>query len=263
MKNKNSLMLNSGNLIPQIGLGVFDISNNVCENVVLDALEIGYRHIDTASAYGNEVGVGRAVLKGGIPREDIFITTKFWGDSFSSRQTKYDFQKSLEKLQTEYIDLYLIHFPEDLYLESWLTLESFYDSGLVKSIGISNFNISQIKNIVDNGTIIPAVNQIRIDPFDQQTELREFQNSLGIATQAWGPLGQGNYNLSLLPGVLKIAEKYNKTVYQIILRWHIQQGNIVFPKTVRKEKLLENISIFDFELSSQEMDTISGNGHNI
>ena len=250
------LTLNNGNVIPQLGLGVFDVSKSICESVVSNAIDIGYRHFDTAAIYGNEKEVGAAVTKSNVARKEFFITTKFWGHRFDYKQTQEDFKQSLGLLQTDYIDLYLIHFPEPNYLESWLALEDLYHNGLIKSIGVSNFNIRQIENILENGTVIPSVNQIRVDPLNYPKALINFQKSVGILTQAWGPLAQNSYDIGLIPGVSDIAKKYDKTPHQVVLRWHIQKGHIVFPKTVRVEKMLENISIFDFELTDEEINKI-------
>lgn len=252
-----SLNLNSKNTIPQLGLGTFNIPNNLCESVVLDAIEFGYRHIDTATVYYNEKYIGSAVSKSGLQRENFFITSKFWGNTFDYKTVKEDLQRSLDSLQMEYLDLYLIHFPEPKYLDAWMALEKVYEDGLVKSIGVSNFTEKHLSDILENGSVTPSVNQIKLDIFDQQKQMVEFHSKYKILTQSWGPLGQGQYKPTTVPRVKEMSEKYGKSPYQIILRWHIQNNIIVFPKTSSAERLKENISIFDFELENSDMSYLS------
>ena len=254
-----NLTLNSGYPIPQLGVGVFRVEADVAKRVVLDALEIGYRHIDGAWIYANEEGVGEAIAESGIPREELFVTTKLW-NSFQGRTTARDgLNESLEKLGLDYVDLYLIHWPaplRDSYVESWLALEEFVPEGLVRSIGVSNFLPEYLDKVLEAGSIVPAVNQIELHPAFQQKTQRAFHEPLGILTQAWGPLGQGKYDLAELPILSAIAEETGKTLAQVALRWHLQEGIIIFPKTIRRERLQENFEIFDFELSNEQMEAI-------
>jgi 2,5-diketo-D-gluconate reductase A len=253
------LTLNSGHQIPQLGLGVFRVDADVAKRVVLDALEIGYRHIDGAWIYENEEGVGEAIAESGIPRDELFITTKLW-NTFQGRTTARDgLMESLEKMGLEYVDLYLIHWPapqRDLYVESWLALEEFAQEGLARSIGVSNFMPEHLDRVLEAGSVVPAVNQIELHPAFQQKAQRAFQDSHGILTEAWGPLGQGKYDLAELPAMSTAAEQTGKTLAQVAIRWLIQEGIIVFPKTTRVERLEENFDVFDFELSDEQMDSI-------
>jgi 2,5-diketo-D-gluconate reductase A len=254
-----TLTLNSGHTIPQLGVGVFQVEADIAKRVVLDAFDIGYRHIDAAWIYGNEEGVGAAIAESGIPREDLFITTKLW-NTFQGKSTAVNgLQESLDKLGLDYIDLYLIHWPapnRNAYVDSWLALEGFQEQGLVRSIGVSNFLPEHLEKIFAAGSTIPAVNQIELHPAFQQKAQRAFHEPHGILTESWGPLGQGKYELSEVNGLSDIANETGKTIAQVALRWQIQEGIIVFPKTVNRERLAENFDIFDFELSSEQMETI-------
>ena len=255
-----SLTLNTGDHIPQLGLGVFKVDDDVCEQIVLDALEVGYRHIDTAMIYRNEAAVGRAIAKSGIDRDELFVTTKLWNSDQGTAATPEALALSLELLGLEYVDLYLIHWPaplRDEYVATWLALEELHHQGLAKAIGVSNFEPEHLERILDEGSVVPAINQVEIHPAFQQRKLRAFQEPLGIVTEAWGPLGQGKYDLTELPGLQDIAESHGKSIQQIVLRWHLQEGVVVFPKTVRKERMVENLSVFDFELSADEMTAIA------
>jgi 2,5-diketo-D-gluconate reductase A len=250
------LTLNNGNQIPQLGLGVFKVEDDECERVVSDALEVGYRHIDTAMIYRNEAAVGRAIAASGIPRDELFVTTKLWNSDQGSNTARAAFETSLELLGLDYVDLYLIHWPaplRDQYVESWAVLEQLHHEGLAHSIGVSNFQPEHLQRILDSGSVVPAINQVELHPAFQQRTLRAFQEPLGIITEAWGPLGQGKYEVSELPGLAELAARHDRSMQQIILRWHIQEGVVVFPKTVRKERLIENLSVFDFELSTEDM----------
>jgi 2,5-diketo-D-gluconate reductase A len=255
-----SLTLNTGDQIPQLGLGVFKVDDDVCEQIVLDALEVGYRHIDTAMIYRNEAAVGRAIAKSGIDRDELFVTTKLWNSDQGTAATPEALALSLELLGLEYVDLYLIHWPaplRDEYVATWLALEELHHQGLAKAIGVSNFEPEHLERVLDEGSVIPAINQVELHPAFQQRKLRSFQEPLGIITEAWGPLGQGKYDLAELPGLHDIAQSHGKSIQQIVLRWHLQEGVVVFPKTVRKERMVENISVFDFELSADEMTAIA------
>ena len=255
-----SLTLNTGDHIPQLGLGVFKVDDDVCEQIVLDALEVGYRHIDTAMIYRNEAAVGRAIAKSGIDRDELFVTTKLWNSDQGTTATPEALSLSLELLGLEYVDLYLIHWPaplRDEYVATWLALEELHHQGFAKAIGVSNFEPEHLERVLEEGSIVPAINQVELHPAFQQRKLRSFQEPLGIITEAWGPLGQGKYDLAELPGLQDIAESHDKSIQQIALRWHLQEGVVVFPKTVRKERMVENLSVFDFELSEDEMTAIA------
>ena len=255
-----SVTLNTGDQIPQLGLGVFKVDDDVCEQIVRDALEIGYRHIDTAMIYRNEAAVGRAIASSGIPRDELFVTTKLWNSDQGATATPEALATSMELLGLEYVDLYLIHWPaplRDEYVASWLALEELHQQGLVRAIGVSNFEPEHLERVLEEGSIVPAINQVELHPAFQQRKLRAFQEPLGIFTEAWGPLGQGKYELSELPGLTEIAEAHGKSIQQIVLRWHLQEGVVVFPKTVRKERMIENLSVFDFELSPEEMTALA------
>ncbi|MDR9396262.1 aldo/keto reductase [Pontimonas sp.] len=250
------LTLNSGYRIPQLGLGVFLVPQDEAQRVVTDALEVGYRHIDNAAVYRNEEGVGRALAESGIARDELFITTKLWNTEQGSDAPRPALEESLEKLGLDYVDLYLIHWPapqRDLYVESWQALEQLRDEGLVRSIGVSNFEPEHLDRLAEHSSVIPAVNQVELHPALQQRELRGVQEPRGILTEAWGPLGQAKYALEEMPGLSEIATKHSKTLPQVILRWHIQEGVIVFPKTTKKERLKENFEVFDFELDASDM----------
>lgn len=255
-----SLTLNTGDSIPQLGLGVFKVEDDICEQIVLDALEVGYRHIDTAMIYRNEAAVGRAIAKSGIPRDELFVTTKLWNSDQGADTTADALATSLELLGLDYVDLYLIHWPaplRDEYVASWLALEGLHREGLAKAIGVSNFEPEHLERVLEEGAIVPAINQVELHPAFQQRKLRAFQEPRGIITEAWGPLGQGKYDLAELPGLQDIAESQGKSIQQIVLRWHLQEGVVVFPKTVRKERMIENLSVFDFELSEAEMEAMA------
>jgi 2,5-diketo-D-gluconate reductase A len=251
------LTLNTGNTIPQLGLGVFKIDDDAeCERVVLDALELGYRYIDTAMIYRNEAAVGRALAQSGIPRDELFVTTKVWNSDQGKDEAPAALATSLDLLGLDYVDLYLIHWPAPLrgrYVETWLALEDLAAQGLIKAIGVSNFEPEHLEDILEAGSVVPAINQVELHPAFQQRTVRAFGEERGILTEAWGPLGQGKYELAELPGLNDLAKKHGKSIQQIVLRWHIQEGVIVFPKSVRKERLAENLDVFDFELDSDDM----------
>lgn len=255
-----SLTLNTGDVIPQLGVGVFKVDDEVCEQVVLDALEVGYRHIDTAMIYRNEGAVGRAIAKSGIPRDELFVTTKLWNSDQGADTAAQALQTSLDLLGLDQVDLYLIHWPaplRDQFVETWLVLEDLYRAGLTKAIGVSNFHKEHLERVLEAGSIVPAVNQVELHPAFQQRELRAFQEPLGILTEAWGPLGQAKYDLAELPGLADIAKAHGKSIAQVVLRWHLQEGIIIFPKSSQKARLKENLAVFDFELTSDDMAAIA------
>ena len=258
-ENQSVLTLNTGAEIPQLGIGVFKVDDDECERVVSDALELGYRHIDTAMIYRNEAAVGRAIANSGIPRDELFVTTKIWNSDQGKDTTAAALETSLELLGLDSVDLYLIHWPAPLrekYVETWLALEELAAAGSTKAVGVSNFEPEHLENILDAGSVVPAINQIELHPAFQQRAVRHVGEPHGIITEAWGPLGQGKYDLAELPGLGELATKHGKTIQQIVLRWHIQEGVVVFPKSVRKERMAENLDIFDFELDANDMNTM-------
>jgi 2,5-diketo-D-gluconate reductase A len=254
-----TIILNDGNTIPQLGFGVFKVEPDKTSRVVRDALEVGYRHIDTAKIYGNEEGVGHAIKTSGIDRSELFITTKLWNDDQGYESALEAFEKSLGRLQLDYVDLYLIHWPapaNDNYVAAWKALEKIRESGRAKSIGVSNFTVEHLTRLLGETDVVPAVNQIELHPELQQREITAFGREHGIATEAWSPLAQGA--LLKEPHVQAIADAHGKSLAQVILRWHIQLGNIIFPKSNSRERMQENFDIFDFELSDDEQAAITG-----
>ncbi|WP_066039008.1 aldo/keto reductase [Herbiconiux solani] len=248
--------LNNGITIPQLGFGVFKVDPDKTGRVVRDALDVGYRHIDTAKIYQNEEGVGHALKESGIPREEIFLTTKLWNDDQTDAEAA--FEKSLARLGTDYVDLYLIHWPtpeRDTYLDAWRSMEKILASGRAKAIGVSNFTVDHLERLIAETEIVPAVNQVELHVDFQQAELRAFAAEKGIAIEAWGPLGQGKINES--PELSAIAEAHGKSVPQTIIRWHLDVGNIVIPKSNNKDRMAQNFDVFDFELSASEIATIA------
>jgi 2,5-diketo-D-gluconate reductase A len=256
-----TITLNDGTTIPQLGFGVFKVDPDETERIVSDALEVGYRHIDTAAVYGNEVGVGKAIAASGIPREELYITTKLW-NSDQGTQSAFDaIDLSLEKLGLEQVNLYLIHWPRpdlDKYLETWLAMEQIRDDGKTVSIGVSNFHAPHLEKVIAGSSTVPAVNQIELHPGFAQRELSAFSREHGVHIEAWGPLGQGKYDLFGMPAVADAAAAHGVTPAQAVIRWHLQTGNIVFPKSNRRERMAENLDVFGFELSEAEMAAING-----
>ncbi|MCP2031006.1 2,5-diketo-D-gluconate reductase A [Okibacterium sp. HSC-33S16] len=251
--------LNSGHSIPQLGFGVFLVDPSDTQRVVEDALEVGYRHIDTATGYNNETQVGAAIKASGIPREEIFVTTKLLNDDHKAGDVTGAFSRSLDMLGLDYLDLYLIHWPmpkNERFVETWRQFETFKSEGRARSIGVSNFLVPHLETLLAATDVVPDVNQVELHPIFQQRELREFQATHGIRTEAWGPLGQGKYDLFSMPAVADVAAAHDVTPAQVVLRWHIQTGNIVIPKSTRRERMAENFDIFGFELSAEEMAAI-------
>lgn len=240
------------------GYGVFQITDfQQCRQCVCDALETGYRLIDTAAAYGNEEAVGAALRDSGVPRKDVFITTKLWIQDAGYENTKKAFHASLEKLELDYLDLYLIHQPFGDYYGSWRAMEELYREGLIRAIGVCNFTPDRLTDLCMNHEISPAVNQIEIHPFYQQEEAIKVMREFKTAPQAWGPLSEGQKDIFHHKTLEEIGKRHQKTAAQVILRWHIQRGVIVIPKTVRKERMKENLDIWDFELTDREMKSIA------
>jgi 2,5-diketo-D-gluconate reductase A len=244
--------------MPVLGFGVFQVSDqNECENAVLAALETGYRLIDTAASYMNEKAVGNAIKKSGISRKDLFITTKLWVQDTGYEKTKQAVEKSLNKLQTNYLDLYLIHQPYGDVHGSWRAMEELYKEGKIKAIGVSNFQPDRIMDLITFNTIAPAVNQVETHPFNQQIDNQKFLTENKVQIESWGPFAEGRNNLFQNELLLSLGVKYGKSVAQVVIRWLIQRGVIAIPKSVKKERIEENFDIFDFELSSGDMEVIT------
>ncbi|MGP6203482.1 aldo/keto reductase [Microbacterium sp. F2] len=254
-----TLQLLDGNRIPQVGYGVFKVPADDTRRAVLEAFELGYRHIDTAAIYGNEEGVGAAIAESGIPRDELFITTKLWNDRHDGDEPRAALGESLDKLGLDAVDLYLVHWPtpaRDNYVHAWERLIDLRDAGLTRSIGVSNFLVPHLERIIAETGVAPVVDQIELHPAYQQREVVEWALARGIRIEAWGPLGQGKYDLFSIPAVADAAAAHSKTPAQIVLRWHLDKGNIVFPKSVRRERLAENIDIVDFALTDAEIAAI-------
>jgi 2,5-diketo-D-gluconate reductase A len=253
-----TIELNNGVAIPQLGFGVFLVPPGETEVAVATALRTGYRHIDTARLYDNEGEVGAAVAKGGIPRDELFVTTKVWNSDQGFDATLAAFDKSLERLGFDYVDLYLIHWPLpkiDRYVETWRALERIAAEGRARAIGVSNFQIAHLQRLIDETGTVPAVNQVELHPDLAQAPLRAFHAEHGIATEAWSPLARGGAVLSDAR-IVAIADRHGKTPAQAILRWHLQVGNVVIPKSVTPSRIAENLDVFDFALSDDELATI-------
>jgi len=259
-KSVSTLTLNDGHTIPQLGFGVFKVEPDETMRIVSDALSVGYRHIDTAAIYGNEEGVGQALATSNIDRSELFITTKLWNDRQGTASAFEAFEESLQKLGLDYVDLYLIHWPapaNDKFVESWKALEKIQESGRARSIGVSNFLVPHLDRLLHETSVVPAINQIELHPAHQQPEVSAFARDHGINIEAWGPLGQGKYPLFDEDVIVDAAEAHEKSPAQIVIRWHLQMGNIVFPKSNRRERMAENFDVFDFELNRTEMTMIS------
>ncbi|MCM1946018.1 MULTISPECIES: aldo/keto reductase [Streptomyces] len=254
-----TVTLNNGVEIPQLGFGVFQVPDEETTTAVSSALEAGYRSLDTAAIYGNEAGVGKALAASGISREELFVTTKLWNADQGHDATLRAFDDSLAKLGLDYVDMYLIHWPtpaRDLYKETWKAIEKLVADGRVRAAGVSNFQPDHLKRLIDGADLVPAVNQVELHPGLQQNELRAVHAELGIATEAWSPLAQG----AVLgdEAVTVIAGRHGKSPAQVVLRWHLQLGNIVIPKSVTPERIRQNLDVFDFTLTDDEMAALAG-----
>lgn len=251
-----TVKLNNGIEMPILGFGVYQIEPIETENVVFDALQVGYRSIDTAAAYMNEEAVGKAIMRSGISREELFITTKLWIQDAGYENAKKAFEKSLKKLQLDYLDLYLIHQPFGDYYGSWRAMEELYKEGRIRAIGVSNFMPDRLMDLIIHNEVVPAVNQIETHPFQQQTETQRFLTSNNVQIESWGPFAEGKNDIFKNDLLLSIGEKYGKSVAQVVLRWLIQRDVVVIPKTVSKERMTENFNVFDFQLDSKDMESI-------
>ena len=250
-------ILNNGVEMPVLGFGVYQVEETVCEQCVCDAIAAGYRSIDTASAYLNERAVGRAIRRSGVPREELFITTKLWVQDAGYESTKRALAKSLDRLQLDYLDLYLIHQPFGDVYGSWRAMEELYREGAVRAIGVSNFQPDRLVDLILHNEVVPAVNQVETHPFCQQTEAAAVMASEGVQIESWAPFAEGRNNLFGNGTLVSLAAKYRKSVAQVVLRWLIQRGVVVIPKSVRPERMAENIDVFDFHLAPEDMDLIA------
>ncbi|WP_144875608.1 aldo/keto reductase [Microbacterium sp. 1.5R] len=256
-----TIALNSGHSIPQLGFGVFLVPADEAEKAVTEALEVGYRHIDTAAIYKNEEGVGAAIAKSGIPRDELFVTTKLWNDRQSGEQPHEAIRESLDKLGLDYVDLYLTHWPtpeKNTYVNAWTKLIEIRDAGLSRSIGVSNHLPEHLDRLVAETGEVPAIDQIELHPAYQQRDVLDWAEKNGTKIESWGPLGQGKYPLFENPAVAQAAEAHGVTPAQAVIRWHLQKGFIVFPKSSRKERMQQNFDVFGFELTDAEIAAIDG-----
>lgn len=254
-----SVKLNDGREIPQLGYGVFKVEPEETERAVSEALELGYRHIDTAAIYRNEAGVGAAIAASGIPRDELFVTTKLWNDRHDGDEPRMAITESLELLGLDQVDLYLVHWPTpaaDNYVHAWQKLIDLRDEGLARSIGVSNHLVPHLERIVAETGVVPVVDQIELHPAHQQRPVTDWAAARDIRIEAWGPLGQGKYDLFGAAPVARAASSHGKTPAQVVIRWHLDKGNIVFPKSVRRERLAENLDVFDFTLTAEEIAAI-------
>ena len=251
------ITLYNGVKMPIVGYGVYQVSKEECERCVMDALDVGYRSIDTAQSYFNEEQVGTAIVKSGIPREDIFLTTKVWVEHYGYEETKKSVLESMRKLQTNYLDLVLLHQPFSDYYGAYRALEDLYDEGKLRAIGVSNFYPDRLEDIASFSRVKPMVNQVETHPFNQQIEAKRWMDKYGVQMEAWAPFGEGRGGLFKNPVLVQIAEKYKKTTAQIILRWHIQRGVVVIPKSTHKARMEENLNVFDFVLEQTDLNRIS------
>lgn len=250
--------LNNGLTMPQLGFGVWQVPDAEAYSAVTTAIEAGYRSIDTARLYDNEKGTGRAIADSGVAREDIFLTTKLWNDDQGYDKALKAFDASLERLGTEYVDLYLIHWPapeRDAYVDTWKALERIHAEGRAKAIGVSNFTARTLERLVGETEVVPAINQIELHPYFSQAGMRAANADKGVLTEAWSPLGQGKGLLDD-PVLAELGAKHGKSAAQVVLRWHLQLGNVVIPKSVTPSRIRENFDVFDFELTAEDIDRI-------
>ena len=251
------ITLYNGVKMPIVGYGVYQVSKEECERCVMDALAVGYRSIDTAQSYFNEEEVGNAIKKSGIPREDIFLTTKVWVEHYGYEEAKKSVFESMRKLRTDYLDLVLLHQPFSDYYGAYRALEDLYNEGKLRAIGVSNFYPDRLVDMALFNRVKPMVNQVETHPFHQQTEAKKWMERYGVQIEAWAPFGEGRGGLFENPVLAEIAEKHKKTIAQVMLRWHIQRGVVVIPKSTHKERMEENLNIFDFALDQTDMNRIS------
>ncbi len=259
MADQPTVRLNNGTAMPQLGFGVFQVPNEETAAAVSAALEVGYRAIDTAAMYRNEEGVAKAIADSGIPRDELFITTKLNNDGHGYDDALRAFEASRTRLGLDYVDLYLIHWPlpaKDRYVDTWRAFEKLQSDGLARSIGVSNFQPAHLQRLFDETDVVPALNQIELHPYLTQEAVRAFDAEHGIATEAWSPLAKGGELLSD-PAITSLAEKYGRTPAQVVIRWHLQLGNVVIPKSVTPARIKENIDVFDFELADDDVTSIS------
>lgn len=249
--------LANGVKMPQLGYGVYQVTKEECERCVLDALDVGYRAIDTAQSYFNEAEVGEAIAESGIDRKEIFLTTKVWIEHYGYEQAKESVLQSMEKLKTDYIDLVLLHQPFADYYGAYRALEDLYEEGKLRAIGVSNFYPDRLVDIASFARIKPMVNQIETHPLNQQIEAHEWLEKYGVVHEAWAPFGEGKGNMFTNPVLQEIGKKYDKTVAQIILRWQLQRGIVVIPKSTHKERMAQNLDVFDFTLTNEDMQDIA------
>lgn len=260
MSKSPELKFNDGNSIPQLGYGVWQVESDVAEDVVGKALDAGFRHVDTAKIYGNEEGVGKALAESDVPREDVFVTTKLWNEDQGYDSTLAAFDESMQRLGLDELDLYLIHWPaigKGKYVDTWKAFVELQKQGRVKSIGVSNFPIEQLEEIIEATGVTPAINQVETHPYFNQEELRAFHKEHGILHESWSPLGQGKEVLED-PVIVKIAEKHGATPAQVIIAWHLALGNVVIPKSVTPERIVENFAALDVKLDDEDVEAING-----
>ena len=254
----NITTLNNGVAMPMLGFGVYQMTDAAeCEAAVAEALRVGYRLIDTAAAYGNEEAVGRAIAKSAVPREELFVTTKLWLSDAGYEKTKRAFERSLARLQLDYLDLYLIHQPYGDVYGAWRAMEELYEAGRIRAIGVSNFQPDRVMDLIVHNRIVPAVNQIETHPFCQQTETAQFLRDNSVQIESWGPFAEGRNSLFTDPVLSRIAAKHGRSVAQVVLRWLLQRGVVSIPKSVQPERIAENFHVFDFELDAEDMAAIA------
>jgi len=253
-----SLTLNNGQRIAQLGLGVYKVNQDIAVELVGTALDLGYRRIDTAALYDNEQEVGAAIRKSGISREEIYVTTKIWNNRQGYHESKEAIDESLNRLNIEYVDMLMIHWPapkQNKFVETWRAFEELLEGGKIRGIGVANFNIHHLEQLLESANVVPAINQVELNPTFQQAELRAFNSKHGIATEAWAPLGRGK--ILDHPALAEISAAHGKSAAQVVIRWHLQIGNLVIPKSSNPDRLAENLDVFDFELSDADMQVMA------